>query len=261
MLKEFIPELTTPVTSIFNLILSTSTYPEQWVKEYHTPIPKAPIPESEDQLRNIALTSFFSKAFESFIFEWLWPYISPNLDPGQFGGIPGSSITHYIIRLTHFILSNLDENTPIAVLAALVDFSKAFNRMNHNILIDTLSKLGVPGWLLKLVIAYLTKQKMVVRYKGVTTEEQDMPGGSPQGTLLGMFLFIVQINDAGKSSDEIRIPKNLDENKDEERMKFVNDLTLLETINLKTKLCSNIDKSGPLNFHERHGHVIPPENS
>ena len=84
--------------AIFNKILSTNLYPEQWVKEYHTPIPKVPVPESENQLRNIALTSFFSKTFENFLFDWIWPFISSHLDPGQFGGISGSSITHYIIK-------------------------------------------------------------------------------------------------------------------------------------------------------------------
>ena len=243
ILLEFIPELSTPITAIFNKILSTNTYPEQWVKEYHTPIPKVPIPESEDQLRNIALTSFFSKTFETFILEWLWPYISPHLDPGQFGGIPGSSITHYIIKMINFILSNTDNNSvPKAVLAALVDFSKAFNRMNHHTLIEILFRYNVPGWLLKLIIAYLTKRKMVVRYKGVTTEEQDMPGGSPQGTLLGMFLFILQVNDAGKTPEEISNSES-EPPKDEEREKYVDDLTLMEAIDLKKSLCSRIDKS------------------
>ena len=60
----------------------------------------------------------------------------------------------------------------------LVDFSKAFNRMNHNKMIILLDKLGVPGWLLKLVIAYLTERTMVLRFKGCTTSEKDMPGNA-----------------------------------------------------------------------------------
>ena len=178
VLVEFSAEFTTPITAIFNKILCSNSYPEQWVKEYHTPIPKVPVPESESQLRNIALTYFFSKTFERFLLDWIWPFISSHLDPGQFGGMAGSSISHYIIKLIHFILGNTDKtNPPKAVLAALVDFSKAFNRMNHHTLIEILSNYRVPGWILKLIIAYLTKRKMIVRYKGATTVEQVMPGG------------------------------------------------------------------------------------
>ena len=79
----------------------------------------------------------------------------------------------------------------------MVDFKKAFNRQNHNILITNLSDMGVPGWLLKIVIAFLTDRKITVRYKGRQSSVKSLPGGGPQGTLLGLLLFIVLINDVG----------------------------------------------------------------
>ena len=79
----------------------------------------------------------------------------------------------------------------------MVDFSKAFNRQNHNLLITKLSDMGVPAWLLKVVMAFLTRRTMVVRYKGKTSSAKNLPGGGPQGTLLGLLLFLVLINDAG----------------------------------------------------------------
>ena len=89
---------------------------------------------------------------EKFIVEWLMSFIGDQLDPKQFGGLNGNSISHYMIELINFILYNQDYNLPIAILACAIDFSKAFNRQNHNLLITKLSDMGVLGWLLNLVM-------------------------------------------------------------------------------------------------------------
>ena len=126
--------------------------------------------------------------------KWLRVYIGYQMDPRQFGGLKGNSIVHYMIELINFILYNQDYDLPIAVLACTIDFSKAFNRQNHNLLITKLSDMGVPGWLLNLVMGFLTERVMVVRYKGETSETKQLPGGGPQGTLLGLLLYLILIN-------------------------------------------------------------------
>ena len=73
IVQEFSCELSTPVTIIYNSILRTLEYPRQWVVEYQIPLPKSYPPSSEDQLRNLAKTAFFSKVFESFLSYWLLP--------------------------------------------------------------------------------------------------------------------------------------------------------------------------------------------
>ena len=77
----------------------------------------------------------------------------------------------------------------------MVDFSKAFNRQNHNVLVTKLSDMGCPGWLLKVVIAFLTDRQMLVRYKGEKFSVKSLPGAGPQCTLFGLFLVL--INDTG----------------------------------------------------------------
>ena len=79
----------------------------------------------------------------------------------------------------------------------MVDFEKAFMRQDHNILITKLSDMGVPGWLLKIVMSFLSDRKMVVLFKGVKSNVKKMPGGGPQGTLLALLLFLVLVNDLG----------------------------------------------------------------
>ena len=122
LVKAFPKLLACPLTEIFNVIIRTSTYPNSWKVEHQIPIPKVDNPETQDNLRNIAKTPFFSKVLESFVAEWLLSYIKPYLDPNQCG-MKGLSTTHYLIRFLHFIHSSLDKKKPHAVLAAYVDLS------------------------------------------------------------------------------------------------------------------------------------------
>ena len=186
------------MANIFNSITKSGQYPRQWVKESVTPIPKVPNVESEDDLRNISLTADLSKDYENFIADWLEPYLI-LLDQGQFGGRKKHSIVHYLVLLLHFIISNTDINDNIsrAVVIALCDYSKGFNRINHMNLIIRLSDWGVPGWLLKVLISYLTERTMILKYNGAESDPQSLPGGSIQGSLVGILLFIIELSDAG----------------------------------------------------------------
>ena len=193
LVKEFSCELATPITIIFNSILRSLEYPRQWVVEHQTPIPKISPPESENDLRNIAKTSFFSKVFESYLSDLLLPFVKPFLDPMQFG-LKGGSINHYLIKLLQFIHTNLDLRDPHAVVLALVDLSKAFNRISHLLVIEDLHDMHVPAWLLRILTSYLTERSMILTYDGSQSSPRNLPGSSPQGAFLGIFLFIIKFN-------------------------------------------------------------------
>ena len=70
------------------------------------------------------------------------------------------------------------------------DLSKAFNRINHNIMITILSDMGVPGWLLRIIMGFLSDRERVLRYKGLKSNRKRLPR-------LGLFLFLILINVAG----------------------------------------------------------------
>ena len=72
LIKEFLPELSKPITQIYNKITQTAQYPRQWVVEYQLAIPKVSPPLTEDDLRNIASTAYLSKQYESFLGDWLF---------------------------------------------------------------------------------------------------------------------------------------------------------------------------------------------
>ena len=268
IIKEFSVELARPASRIINKITESAKWPTSWKKEYITPIGKIPEPETEDDLRPISLTNFFSKVTEHFVVMWLLEYIEHLIDFRQFGGQKGNSITHYLIEFINFILSNQENKEPTAVLACMIDFSKAFNRQNHNLLITKLSDMGVPAWLLKIVMAFLTDRTMVVRFKGATSTPKSLPGGGPQGTLLGLLLFIVLINDIGfedqqnNAGELVTCRRNL-RAANQLHLKFVDDLTVAESLILKdsVKTVPVTARPQPDSYHARTGHALANENS
>ena len=144
------------------------------------------MPQSEDDLRPISMTAFFSKIMEQFVVTWLLEIIGHKMDFRQYGGTRGNSICHYLIEFINFILHE-QESESTAVLACLVDFSKAFNRQDHNTLITKLNDLGVPGWLLKIVMAFLEDRSMKVKYRGKYSSLFSLPGGGPPRHTPGAF--------------------------------------------------------------------------
>ena len=194
--------------------------------------------------------------------------------------MPGCSVEHYLIQMLDFIHRNLDysPNCPKAVLCGLIDFSKAFNRIDHNIIVSILSDLNVPTCALKLIISYLSNRKMVVRYNGAVSTEQHTPGGGPQGVLLTVLLFNLQVNYAGapckanhnsplstsgpSTEPELPCPRQPCQDKDATlKKKYVDDLSLLEVVDLKTKLVPAPTIIGPRNIHESSGLHLPADKS
>ena len=198
------------------------------------------LPESEDDLRPISLTPFLSKVTEQFVVKWLLQVIEDKIDFRQYGGLRGNSVTHYLIEFVNFILTHQDDTEKKAVVACMVDFHKAFNRQNHAILVEKLADMGVPGWLLRIVVGFLSQRTMVVRYKDAVSSVKQMPGGGPQGTLLGLILFLVLINDVGFSDQvnnagELLCSKRSIKQANEMHLKFVDDVTYAEAVQLSDK--------------------------
>ena len=266
LVKEFIVELSKPYSDLFNNILQSASWPQQFKVEHVTPISKIPLPQSEDDLRPISLTSFPSKVLEQFVVGWLLDVFGHKLDFRQYGGFRGNSVCHYLIEFINFILHQ-QESESTAVLASLVDFSKAFNRQDHSILITKLCDLGTPGWLLKIVVAFLSNRSMKVKYKGAYSSLFSLPGGGPQGSLLGLFLFLVLIDDIGFDSQNNNVGELITRKKkvkevNQIHLKYVDDLALAESINMNTQLIEIPQNERPLPdaYRSRTGHKLKSES-
>ena len=211
--------------------------------------------------------------FESFLSDWLMPIVGPFLDPCQYG-MKGASITHYLFKLLQFVHEHLDLKDPHAVVVALIDLSKAFTCVSHQMVIEDLFNMHVPAWLLLILTSYLTKRTMVTNYKGETSSPRDLSGSSPQG-YLGIFFFVIKYNAASLRPSIPRIMqltqpqvckskrskcKTASCKKHAANMHalYIDDLSEAEAINLKKRLIDDpVQRPYPLNYHERTQHILP----
>ena len=156
--------------------------------------------------------------------------------------------------MLHFIHSNIDQTQPHAVLLALIDLEKAFNRVSHQLVIEDLADMKVPGWLLLILISYLTGRSMHMRYRGATSSCRYLPGSSPQGAFLGILLFIIIFNGA-LLRPAIPRPHSLN-------LKYIDDLSMLFAVNLKKSLINDpVTRPRPLNYSERTQQVLQLKNN
>jgi len=194
LLKEFAPWLAEPVCAIFNQSVVQCTFPQVWKSADVIPIPKVNPPKSiESDLRPISLLPTLAKVFESIVGRWLLDIILPTVDPNQFGALRGRSTSHALVSMLHQWCSTLDAGGSIRAL--FVDFAKAFDRVDHNLLVRKLLAKGVPHCLIKWFHSYLSNRLQRVRLPGESSTWSTLAGGMPQGSWLGPLSFIILIDD------------------------------------------------------------------
>ena len=191
LLVRFPHLLARPLEKIYKTIMDRSCWPKLWKTETVTLIPKKSTPESLADLRNLSCTAFFSKLLETFMLDELKD--TTILSREQFGGKKGQGVDHILIEIWDYIHRGLEDPTAAVGIMA-VDFHKAFNRMCHRSCLDSLRELGAGEQILSIIQSFLQGRKMQIRVNEVLSDLMDMSGGSPQGSILGCYLFCATIN-------------------------------------------------------------------
>ena len=111
----------------------------------------------------------------------------------QYGFRSGRSCEHALLNAQNLLLESLSKRQVSLLL--LIDFSKAFDLVEHKILLNKLEHYGIRGHVLKWLESYLTNRKQFVSINGTESSTQIMEYGVPQGSILGPLLFIIYIND------------------------------------------------------------------
>ena len=217
--------LAKPLTNVFNSCLQQGVYPRIWKLEYVTPVPKkAKALKNLNDVRKIASTSDYSKAFEHILLQWINEDISKNLSKRQYGGKKGVGTEHLIVTLVDKIKNILDNPESDAVILNSYDWSGAFDRVDPTEVAIKLVKVGIRSSLVKVLIDFLNERKMIVKMNGKTSSTLDLIGGGPQGSIIGQLLYIIASDDVAEDTAE------------EEKFKYIDDLSLVDAITTKNNL-------------------------
>jgi hypothetical protein len=260
-LKNCAKTVATPISILFKKSLAQNTVPSIWKRAFVTPVYKKGSKVNVTNYRPISKLCIVSKVFEKIVYKQLYAALQQSFGPSQHGFLRGRSVASNLVLLNEHLTVAMDRGYQVDVI--YTDYSKAFDRIQHELLIQKLQMIGVGGDLLRWLSSYIDNRSQAVVVKNYISGWLTAPSGIPQGSLLGPLLFAVFINDIEKCfktsqllcfADDMKILASISTTDDTRLLQ--EDLVRLDNYCLRNHLDLNASKCSVVTYSRKRNLVL-----